>query len=239
MDDRLLKPLSSLIEEREQSAGGGRRAPNSMKAQSNRSTSSRHAPYEGRGPTAGGRAPDGECALKFLLPNALGGVLIGEGGSKIKKLQEVTGTQLYFTGSEMCYPGTRDRLLFMTGSIQAVQLAQGLIWELLGLCALHASEGTKCDWDPELALQNPSQSAPPIECTLSLPASQVGRLLGKGGVHMKAMNTNCDVRSRMSEYSQASETQERLITVAGTVNGCVQFTSMVLNKLMEEDDGMR
>jgi hypothetical protein len=53
MDDRLTKPLSSIIQEREQTSGGSgsRRGPNSLKAQSSKSTSLRHAPYEGRGNT--------------------------------------------------------------------------------------------------------------------------------------------------------------------------------------------
>jgi hypothetical protein len=73
--------------------------------------------------------------IKFLLSNSLTGSLIGSSGRVIKELIEVTDARINVSNPTDTYPGTPDRIILLSGTREAVSLAQTLIWEMIGLMA--------------------------------------------------------------------------------------------------------
>jgi RNA-binding protein Nova len=88
--------------------------------------------------------------IKFLLSNSLTGSLIGSSGRVIKELIEVTDARINVSNPTDTYPGTPDRVILLSGTREAVSLAQTLIWEMIGLMAkgnwLHPSPSLSCSY---------------------------------------------------------------------------------------------
>jgi len=59
--------------------------------------------------------------IRFVIPNARMGSVIGKAGAKIKEIQEASGARLQ--ASEAVLPGTADRILSVTGVADAVHIA--------------------------------------------------------------------------------------------------------------------
>ena len=64
-----------------------------------------------------------KVAIKFLVSNFQAGALIGAGGKGIAELSElVPGARVNVSGKDDNYPGTSDRIVLISGALDAVQL---------------------------------------------------------------------------------------------------------------------
>lgn len=99
-----------------------------------------------------------DCCLKFLLNNLFAGVLIGSGGSLIKELMEITQAEVHVSNATDFYPGTNLRCIYITGSEASVNLAQSLIWEMIGQQTYAQNENNRSlAWHPTVAKNNPGE----------------------------------------------------------------------------------
>lgn len=64
-------------------------------------------------------------AIKFLLNNSNTGSLIGTGGKAIKELMAVSNARVQVSGPSEPYPGSSDRVVLISGPVEAVDAAQG------------------------------------------------------------------------------------------------------------------
>lgn len=179
-----------------------------------------------------------KIAVKFLLTNSLTGSLIGTGGKVIKELIEVTNCRVNVSGSSDTYPGTSDRVILLVGTREAVSLAQTLLWEMIGLMTktlLDSNE--RVEWSPRETLNNLGQNED-IEVVnrFTIPAASGGLVLGKAGANIKKMAADSGAKISMSTKEEALFTQERILTLTGTVGNCIRCTDMILNKLNEQHE---
>jgi hypothetical protein len=184
-------------------------------------------------------APTGKrVAIKFLLSNSLTGSLIGAGGKVIKELIEVTDARINVSSPTDNYPGTSDRVILISGTREAVSLAQTLIWEMIGLMTKGAAEGNqKVEWSPRTTLgELGSNDELEVSAKFTVPAPAGGLILGKSGATIKTIAADSGAKIAMSTKEEALFTQERVVSVSGRVSSCISCTDMVITKLAEQDE---
>lgn len=214
----------------------------SVRGNSDRRRSRLTGPYEGRTkdpkPTADGEEkPKPEASLKFLLPNVQCGVLIGNGGSLRRELVEITGADVHVSNVSGHYPGTNLRCVYITGSGNAVNLAQALIWEMIGQHTHAINSGERSlAWHPSLAKSNPGEhDEVRVEGKITIPAPAAGLIVGKGGATIRAIAEESSTEVSIDNREDAEVTNERVISMRGTAAGCMNCTYMILSKIAADD----
>jgi RNA-binding protein Nova len=179
-----------------------------------------------------------KIAVKFLLSNSLTGSLIGAAGRVIKELIEVTDARINVSNPNDTYPGTSDRVILLSGTREAVSLAQTLIWEMIGLMTKGPVEGNqKIEWSPRATLAElGTNDDVEVSAKFTVPAAAGGLILGKSGATIKNISTESGAKIAMSTKEEALFTQERIVTVSGTVAACISCTDLIITKLAEQDE---
>lgn len=83
-----------------------------------------------------------EPTLKFLVSNAFAGTIIGAKGQAVKELMDVSGARIAISGNKEFFPGLNERVLVISGSLEALLVAISLIWELIYLQAKASDKGS-------------------------------------------------------------------------------------------------
>ena len=182
-----------------------------------------------------------KISLKFLLSNSLTGSLIGTQGKAIKELITITDAKINVSSASDFYPGTSERVILLSGTKEAVSLAQTLLWEMIGLMAKHSAENggdtRLVEWNPRTAFESlGSNDSVEVTGKFSIPAAAGGVVLGKGGETLRGFSSQTSTRVTMSGKDEALFTQERIVTLSGTVGGCIACTDLILNKLHEQSE---
>lgn len=176
--------------------------------------------------------------LKFLVSNPLAGSLIGTGGAAIKELMEVTSARVTVSSITDVYPGTSDRIVLISGPHDCVDMAQGLIWELIA--SFTASNGDKSvPWSPKAAHEAEGANNEVQVCgKVSIPAAAGGLILGKGGAFLRSMAEESGANINMTSKDDAMFTQERVLTITGMAGSCDKFVSLLLSRFADEPEGV-
>ncbi len=176
-------------------------------------------------------------AIKFLLTNSLTGSLIGSGGKSIKELMAVTEARVTVSSPENPFPGTSDRVILVSGSKEAVSQTQALIWEMIGLMTKNSDDIRNVEWNPRTTSENRGQHDDvEVSARFTIPAASGGAVLGKGGSSIQRIGNESEAKIAMTSKEEALFTQERIITVSGTVAQCIRCTDMVLDKICDQEE---
>eukprot|EP00600_Ochromonadales_sp_CCMP1393_P012306 CAMPEP_0175011578 /NCGR_PEP_ID=MMETSP0005-20121125/8772_1 /TAXON_ID=420556 /ORGANISM="Ochromonas sp., Strain CCMP1393" /LENGTH=424 /DNA_ID=CAMNT_0016267601 /DNA_START=41 /DNA_END=1315 /DNA_ORIENTATION=+ len=237
MDGRIDKSLSEIIRSRDNL---DRRL--SSGSTSLRATSFRHSrhetPYDNSRRNENGNT---HCAIKFLVDNNLGGSFIGNNGDSIRDIIEITNADIYLSPAHECYPGTKLRVIYMAGTWKSIALGQALVWEMIGQQTKSRIDGSDLVWNPAMAKASPGEyDDVMVQGTITIPAAQVGAIIGPSFSILNELRDRCNVKAEVSsiQAAEVENTKERTIHIAGSVASCMNFTSMVLSKLMEYPDGL-
>lgn len=178
------------------------------------------------------------AAIKFLLSNYLSGIFIGNGGSSIREMEQLCDASIHISNLHDNYPGTKDRVVFMSGSEPAVTLAQSLMWEMIGQQTYaDLSKKGHLLWDPARAKDAPGQYDDiTVEGKITIPALGAGSIIGRGGTTIKTLASETGVEVTLDAKEDAEFTHERVVTIAGTVAQCMNFTSMILHRLVQNNE---
>lgn len=124
--------------------------------------------------------------------------IIGTAGKSIKEMINVTGARIIVSGALEVYPGTNDRVVLITGTLDSVSLAQTLMWEMI---AQNVKAGTdrSSEWSPEAVVKSLGMNDN-VEVTskISLPAAVGGLILGRGGETIRSMATESGAKIVMT-----------------------------------------
>lgn len=153
-----------------------------------------------------------KIAVKFLVSNGAAGTIIGKGGAARTELQESSGARVQLSSSDQFQPGTRDRILLLSGTIKAVLTALHLIMAKL---ASSAEEG---DGSTQLKIV--------------MPSAVVGAVIGKGGATIKAFAADSGTNISVSPKSHGND-YERVITMAGEEEQLLRAVALILSKVSE------
>jgi len=182
----------------------------------------------------------GTATLKFLVSNAFAGTLIGTGGNAVKELMEVSGARVAISGNKEFYPGTSDRVLVLSGSLESLLVAISLIWELIYLQAKANAKGSAnrtVTWSPA-ACKDSLVGTDDIELSakITIPAAAGGLILGKSGATLKLITETSRATVQMTDKDAAIFTQERVISITGMVSKARLCTQLIIQKMLEDEE---
>ncbi|WZZ62670.1 hypothetical protein YC2023_062777 [Brassica napus] len=156
--------------------------------------------------------------IRFLVPKALAGYVIGKGGSTITQFQDHSGAQILLSRNQEYFPGTTCRIVVMSGTTVQVLTAFQLVLAKLH-CQLQAEDGS----DVELR-----------RTRVVIPHSSCGSIIGKGGATIRFFIENSKAGIKISPLD--FELSDRLLTLSGTMEEQMRAIALILTKLTEEDD---
>lgn len=171
--------------------------------------------------------PRSHVALKLLLSNTASGLIIGRSGSTISDLQAKSLSRIKLSQGSDTFPGTRDRVCLIQGSLQNASLGVEMV-----LAKLYENQ----------SLQNlsptPFIASTSFTVRLLIPSACCGMIIGHGGSNISTLKE----RSR-STYIQFSPKEhdmmigERIMTITGpTFSSCVDCVLFILKDMALNPD---
>ncbi|KAL0401636.1 UNVERIFIED_CONTAM: protein BTR1 [Sesamum latifolium] len=161
-----------------------------------------------------------ETHLRFLLSNAEAGSVIGKGGSTINDIQSQSGARIQLSRNFECFPGTSDRIIMVSGTVDNILNAVNLILSKL-LDEFYAEDGGEVD--------------PESKTRLVVPNSSCGGIIGKGGAIIRSLMEDSRASIKISpQDNYYPGLHDRLVTVAGALGEQMRAIELILLKLVED-----
>ncbi|KAK4431050.1 protein BTR1 [Sesamum alatum] len=161
-----------------------------------------------------------ETHLRFLLSNAEAGSVIGKGGSTINDIQSQSGARIQLSRNFECFPGTSDRIIMVSGTVDNILNAVNLILSKL-LDEFYVEDGGEVD--------------PESKTRLVVPNSSCGGIIGKGGAIIRSLMEDSRASIKISpQDNYYPGLHDRLVTVAGALGEQMRAIELILLKLVED-----
>ncbi|KAJ8766107.1 hypothetical protein K2173_020623 [Erythroxylum novogranatense] len=158
--------------------------------------------------------------IRFLVSNAAAGSVIGKGGATITEFQSQSGARIQLSRNYEFFPGTSDRIIMVTGSIDDALKAVELVLAKL-LSELHTEDGHDAE--------------PRTKVRLIVPNNSCGSIIGKGGAIIKSFIEESQAGIKISPMDKSFYgLNDRLVTVTGTLEEQLQAIDLILSKLIED-----
>ncbi|KAK1396534.1 Binding to TOMV RNA 1L [Heracleum sosnowskyi] len=156
---------------------------------------------------------------RFLVSNAEAGSVIGKGGSTISEFQSQSGARIQLSRNYEFFPGTSDRIIMVSGTVNNVLKGVELILDKL-LNEFYLEEG---------------DAEPRSKVRLVVPNSSCGGIIGKGGATIKSFIEESQAGIKISPQDNSyAGISDRLVTVAGTLEEQMRAIDLILSKLSED-----
>lgn len=114
-----------------------------------------------------------EMAIKVLVSNKDAGSLIGKNGSTIVSFQAATGSRVRVSRADEPFPGTQERVVLITGTLECVSRCLALVIEQVHK---HFSDYPYADKEVQSLDPNAHRTM-----NLVIPAGASGLIIGRGG----------------------------------------------------------
>ncbi|KAL2539803.1 Protein BTR1 [Abeliophyllum distichum] len=158
--------------------------------------------------------------IRFLLSNAEAGSVIGKGGSTVNDFQSQSGARIQLSRNFEYFPGTADRIVMVSGTVDDTLKAVDLILTKL-LDEFYVEDGA--DVEPQSKIR------------LIVPNSSCGGIIGKGGAIIKSLIEDSQAGIKISPQDDFHPgLHDRLVTVTGTLGGQMRAIELILLKLVED-----
>ncbi|CEL95963.1 unnamed protein product [Vitrella brassicaformis CCMP3155] len=215
-------PTPTLGKGKEKSGAGGAR----------REGREREPRAEDRG--EGSVGDGGPHYFKLLVSNVVAGSIIGRSGSVITHLQEETGARLKLSAGREFFPGTEDRVVFLTGQLEHIVKALETVLDKI------RDEAVQVARSQHMALPGPAAAPPPDDATVKImvrcvvPKSSVGSIIGMGGTNVKVIQEESGARVHVSAKEDEFGLQERIVSLSGTFEQCYKAIGKVANTIQQD-----
>lgn len=157
--------------------------------------------------------------LRFLISNTEAGSIIGKGGSTISDFQSQSGARIQLSRNYEFFPGTSDRIIMVSGTVNDILKAVEFILEKL-LNEFYVGE---------------SDAEPRSKVRLVVPNSSCGGIIGKGGATIKSFIEESQAGIKISpQDNNYGVLSDRLVTVAGVIEEQMRAIDLILSKLSED-----
>ncbi|KAF9532013.1 hypothetical protein CPB83DRAFT_52441 [Crepidotus variabilis] len=179
------------------------------------------SPKHENGSAAHSRSPSpvahDTLTLRALVSTKDAGVIIGKAGKNVADLREQTGVK---AGVSKVIPGVHERVLTVTGSVEAVSKAYNLIIGQL-VTAAPSSPIT------------PSSPSTHTSIRLLISHNLMGTIIGRNGLKIKAIQDGSGARMIASKEMLPQST-ERIVEVQGTPEAIGQAVEEIGKCLLED-----
>lgn len=173
---------------------------------------------------------DQKISAKFLLSNAAAGSVIGKGGVTISEFQAQSGARIQLSRNRAYFPGTTERILLVTGSVNGI------------LTALHLILSKLLMEDPSALESDPLQVEPAEEgvidgekLKLVVPSALCGGLIGKSGATIQSYVEDSGANIKLSSQDQMMPgVNERIITITGSLEQQLRAVALIINKMSDD-----
>lgn len=158
--------------------------------------------------------------LRFLASNAEAGSIIGKGGTTISDFQSRSNARIQLSRNYEYFPGTSDRVIMVSGTIDEVLEAVELILTKL-LNEFYAEDG--------------DEGEPRSKVRLIVPNSSCGGIIGKGGSMIRSFieDSGANIKISPQDHNYVG-LSDRLVTVIGTLQQLMHAVNLILLKLSED-----
>ncbi|KAK8510092.1 hypothetical protein V6N13_103691 [Hibiscus sabdariffa] len=158
--------------------------------------------------------------IRFLVSNAAAGSVIGKGGSTITDFQSKSGARIQLSRNHEFFPGTSDRIIMVSGTVDEVLKVMDLILaKLLN----------------ELDLEDNDDVEPRTKVRLIVPNSSCGSIIGKGGATLKSFIEDSQAGIKISpQDNNFYGLSDRLVTLTGTLDEQMRAIELILPKLSDD-----
>jgi len=158
---------------------------------------------------------EGPCHLKMLMPNHIAGALIGKEGVVIGEIMMLSRCQMQISDVESFFPGTTDRVVIMSGSMDG--LAECIKMTLRRLKEVSG----KTD-----------QGNVTLLAKLSVPSSAVSGLIGHQGDKVKKLSDQ--MRCRINVSTRVEGMKERLVLICGEFHHLVSAVIEIARRIQSD-----
>ncbi|KAJ3568792.1 hypothetical protein NP233_g5475 [Leucocoprinus birnbaumii] len=162
-------------------------------------------------------SPQDTLTLRALVSTKDAGVIIGKGGKNVAELREQTGVK---AGVSKVIPGVHERVLTVSGSVEAVAKAYNLI-----IAQLVAANPTSP------VVSSPTNVHTSIRLLIS--HNLMGTIIGRNGLKIKAIQDNSGARMVASKEMLPQST-ERIVEVQGAPEAISRAVEEIGKCLLED-----
>ncbi|KAI0658846.1 hypothetical protein C8Q70DRAFT_916757 [Cubamyces menziesii] len=170
-------------------------------------------------PSSSSSTPAANIHMRCLIVTQDASIIIGKGGSHVNEIREKSGARVVVSES---IPGNPERILNVSGPLDAVSKAFGLIVR-------------RINDEPFDKPSVPGSRAVTIK--FMIPNSRMGSVIGKGGTKIKEIQEASGARLNASETMLPGST-ERLLSVSGVADAIHIATYYIGNILIEANERM-
>jgi len=168
---------------------------------------------------AASTSPAASIHMRCLIVTQDASIIIGKGGSHVNEIREKSGARVMVSES---IPGNPERILNVSGPLDAVSKAFGLIVR-------------RINDEPFDKPSVPGSRAVTIK--FMIPNSRMGSVIGKGGTKIKEIQDASGARLNASEGMLPGST-ERVLSVSGVADAIHIATYYIGNILIEANERM-
>ncbi|KAJ3479097.1 hypothetical protein NLI96_g9310 [Meripilus lineatus] len=176
-------------------------------------------PSTGAGSSTDPAPPAANIHMRCLIVTQDASIIIGKGGSHVNEIREKSGARVMVSES---IPGNPERILNVSGPLDAVSKAFGLIVR-------------RINDEPFDQASVPGSRAVTIK--FMIPNSRMGSVIGKGGSKIKEIQDASGARLNASEGMLPGST-ERVLSVSGVADAIHIATYYIGNILIEANERM-
>ncbi|ORY30988.1 hypothetical protein BCR39DRAFT_527517 [Naematelia encephala] len=172
-------------------------------------------------PVAAAEAPVAQIAMRSLIVTQDASIIIGRGGTHVNEIREKSSARVTVSES---IPGNPERILNVSGALDAVAKAFGLIVR-------------RINDEPFDVPSVPGSRAVTIK--FIIPNSRMGSVIGKGGSKIKEIQEASGARLNASEAMLPGST-ERVLSVSGVADAvhiAVYYIGTILLEYQERNPG--
>ncbi|CAL8143597.1 unnamed protein product [Orchesella dallaii] len=139
--------------------------------------------------------------LKFMVPQATAGSVIGKGGQNISDLQKEYSVHIRMSKANDVFPGTDNRVAIMSGKVSNVLAATMVIFK-------------RMTSPSDLFPKNPRpKNVSDKELSLIVPQATAGLIIGKGGSRVKSIQEESNCHINLTQKNEQLPTNERVVTI--------------------------
>ncbi|KAB8343253.1 hypothetical protein FH972_022842 [Carpinus fangiana] len=160
-----------------------------------------------------------QLTLRAIVTSKEAGVIIGKAGKNVADLRDETGVR---AGVSKVVPGVHDRVLTVTGDLESISKAYGIVAKSLlegapsmGMGGVMTTNGTH-----------------PIRLLIS--HNQMGTVIGRQGLKIKQIQDGSGVRM-VAQKEMLPQSTERIVEVTGTPDG-LQKAIWEIGKCLIDDE---
>ena len=184
----------------------------------------------GGGGGSGGQNGATDMAIKVLVSNKDAGSLIGKNGSTIVSFQAATGSRVRVSRADEPFPGTQERVVLITGTLDCVSRCLALVIE-----QVHKHFADYPYADKEVQQLDPNAHR---TMNLVVPAGASGLIIGRGGDTVRALASKSGSHIQLAgRERQIQGLSERLLCLTGSLASNVAASRYILEILHDDPCG--